>query len=241
LPALSVVLPAIILGLTAGCGNISAKQLGLSNKSSDLSGAGVTPHPSWHTSYLSGTHAGYVCSDCHVSVARVKAARSTFREISGDQICARCHTDAYNRTNFFNHPSLNAGTRCNTCHYSDSFTSHTRISHRAYHNSITGSCISCHTGKTPANHKKDGRTANCESCHKYPDWRNASFNHSGVSGGCASCHSGHKAGYACESCHTFGISWGYSHSRVRNDGCPVCHGSGGGENDGDNKGGKDYH
>jgi hypothetical protein len=82
----------------------------------------------------------------------------------------------------------------------------------------------------------DGRTTSCEGCHKYPTWRAANFNHSGVTGGCASCHTKHYAGYACEACHTSGISWSYRHSRVRNDGCPACHDGGGGDED---DGGKD--
>jgi len=215
--------------LLPGCGDIKLDtgSLGLGKDSNDLSNIGATPDPSWHNSYLDGPHGRYACSDCHVSVARTSGGKSPFREIAGDQICANCHMGDYNRTSLFNHGAYKIGTHCNSCHYSDNFRSHARVAHNKYHEKITYSCATCHPDKTPGNHLADGRTGSCELCHKYPNWAGAGFNHSGVSSGCASCHSRHYSGYACESCHTYGISWGYSHSRVRNDGCPACHGNDG--------------
>ena len=261
-----------VAGLFSGCGDT-----GLGGPGNDLSGIGAKTDPGWHTSYLVGAHGGYACGDCHVS-----AARTNFREISGDQICARCHMDAYNRTGLFNHASYKIGTHCNACHFSDSFTAHTRVSHGAYHGKIAANCLSCHPGKTPASHYSDGRTANCESCHKYPSWapsggahtytsgcarchsgkkpgshgaatyatcenchkypswKGATFTHSGISSGCASCHSRHYGGYACEACHTSGISWRYRHSQVRADGCIACHAGGNfDDDDDDHEGGDD--
>ena len=328
-PAVLLFAVAAMAWLAQGCGDVSVKTEQLNtakNSPVDLSAQAPKIDTGWHTSYLEGAHSGFICTDCHVSVAR-----TNFREISGDQICARCHMDAYNRAGLFNHAAFKADTHCNSCHFSDSFRSHSRLQHSAYHGSISGSCESCHTGKTPASHangrtancaschmyptwsasgggahsytsgcvnchsaktpaqhkndgrtanceschkypawtsvsggggthshtsgcvnchsaktpskhKKDGRTANCELCHKYPSWKNASFNHSGVTSGCASCHTKHYSGYACEACHTAGISWRYKHSGVRNDGCTACHGSGkskdGDGKDGEKEGGK---
>ncbi|MDH5638695.1 MAG: hypothetical protein OEZ04_09405 [Nitrospinota bacterium] len=327
LPILAI---AVAAGMFTACGDvaINTDQLGMPNNntgSGDLSGKGQTPDPSWHTSYLAGAHGSFLCTDCHVSTARADMgqtdlARSPFRETPRDQICSRCHMGDYNRTSLFNHTVAKTGTYCNSCHYSDSFTAHTRISADQYHGLIGGSCaschaartpanhradgratacekchqyptwsgasgghtatsncvschaartpanhradgratacekchqyptwsgasgghtatsncVSCHSSKTPANHQRDGRTSKCENCHQYPDWGNASFSHSGVSSGCANCHSKHYSGYACEACHTSGISWSYRHSRVRSDGCVACHdGDGHGDGHGD--------
>ncbi|MDH5508935.1 MAG: hypothetical protein OEZ32_01125 [Nitrospinota bacterium] len=284
LPILAI---AVAAGMFTGCGDvtINTDQFGLpvnNNSTGDLGGKGQTPDPSWHNSYLDGRHSSFVCTDCHVSTARTDMgetdlARSPFRETPKDQICSRCHMGDYNRTSLFNHTVANTGTYCNSCHYSDSFTAHTRISADTYHGLIGGSCsschsnrtpgnhradgrasacerchsypswsgasgahtatsncVSCHAARTPGNHQRDGRTSKCENCHNYPDWSNASFSHSGVSTGCASCHSRHYSGYACESCHTSGISWSYKHSRVRSDGCIACHdGDGHGDGHGD--------
>ncbi|MDH4185074.1 MAG: hypothetical protein OEV92_12680, partial [Nitrospinota bacterium] len=149
-PVISALALAILAGMVASCGDIKVdtSQLnpGASNTSSDLSGAGVTPNPTWHNSYFEGPHGGFLCTDCHVSVARTDGGKSPFREISGNQICANCHMDKYNRTTFFNHQVTKAGTHCNSCHYSDSFRSRTRISHTQYHQVIGGSCDACHTG-----------------------------------------------------------------------------------------------
>ena len=220
---------AVVVGLVSGCGEIKVDtgSLGVGNNSNDLSGIGSTPDPSWHNSYLVGAHGGFVCTDCHVSTARTGAGSPYIREISGDQICARCHMGGYNRKNLFDHGAYKIGTHCNSCHYSDNFRYHTRPHHSAYHEKISSPCIACHPGKTPGSHRSDGRTASCEMCHKYPNWNATNFNHSGVSSGCANCHSRHYDGYPCEACHTYGISWGYSHSRVRSDGCPACHGADG--------------
>lgn len=228
-PVMAALAVAVLIALAAGCGDISVDtgQLGIGNNSNDLSNIGSTPDPSWHSSYLIGAHAGYACSDCHISVARTNGIKSPLREISGDQVCANCHMGDYNRTSLFNHSTYSIGTHCNSCHYSDSFKLHARPSHSSYHDKISSSCISCHPGKTPSSHTVDGRTGSCEICHEYPSWLGANFNHSGVSSGCANCHSRHYSGFACESCHTYGISWGYSHGNTRADGCPACHGSDG--------------
>ncbi|MDH5508936.1 MAG: hypothetical protein OEZ32_01130 [Nitrospinota bacterium] len=228
---------AVMTGLFAGCGDITIDtgQLGLGDNSNDLSNIGLSPDPSWHNSYLVGAHGSFACGDCHASTARTGASSPLLREMSGDQICARCHMGDYNRTSLFNHGAYKIGTHCNSCHYSDNFKYHTRPSHNKYHEKISSSCVACHPGKTPGGHLADGRTGLCEMCHKYPNWQGTGFSHSGVTSGCSNCHSKHYSGFPCESCHTFGISWGFSHSRVRSDGCPACHGSdghgGGGHDD----------
>ena len=330
--------------MVAGCsGGESSSTSGDSGSGAtqtvDLSGAGLTPDPSWHDSYLTGSHSGYDCSNCHTTTAR-SSSSATSKDVSGEQICYQCHADKYNNTALFNHGQNNAGTRCNRCHYSDSFTSHTRIGADSYHSTIGNSCESCHQGREPSSHSSDGRTSNCaschqysngtwsidgnwchysdsfpshtrigadsyhstignsceschqgrepsshssdgrtsncaschqysngtwsiagagahthtsdcvnchsakapanhygttcENCHNYPSWSGATFIHTNIVSGCASCHSRHYAGYACQWCHTFGISWSYNHSRVTAEACSACHGSNGG---GDNEGG----
>ncbi|VAX20051.1 hypothetical protein MNBD_NITROSPINAE02-1394, partial [hydrothermal vent metagenome] len=84
----------------------------------------------------------------------------------------------------------------------------------------------------------------CENCHQYPSWSGAGaeFNHSGVLSGCRSCHPGHFLGYDCEWCHTYGISWGYSHSRNKSQACGACHSYGaGGDDNGDDGEEEDDH
>ena len=231
----AAVLMVSAIGFVAGCGDvqIDTSQLGQNNgqNNNDLSNSGLNPDPSWHSSYLVGSHSRFACSDCHVSVARTDSGKSPFREISSNQICANCHMGDYNRTGVFNHGVAGAGTYCNSCHYSDSFTSHTRIPSSQYHNFLSGSCVSCHSGKTPGNHMADGRTNNCESCHSYPNWQNAGGAHTYTSG-CVNCHSSRTPSNHrnngrtsnCEACHSYPTWAGasFNHSGVR-DGCANCH------------------
>lgn len=212
---------AVVISASA-CSVETLSSTGSSNsKTSDLSTIALTPDQSWHDSYLVGSHASFSCDNCHsASVA------------SNEAICVSCHNTDYNNTSTPNHAQYNTGTRCNACHYSDSFTSHTRVSHTKFHETIEGSCISCHSGKKPSSHVGN-RDSGCESCHSYPDWSDASSSHN-YSSGCVNCHSGKKPSShtgnrdsGCESCHSYpdwSTTTGFSHTGVTS-GCNVsgCH------------------
>jgi hypothetical protein len=236
---------------------------GGSSKPTELGSIALTPDASWHDTYQVGSHKNFACDTCHV------AGRAN------EEICAGCHINKFNATSNPSHAQYKIGTRCNACHFSDSFTSHSRVSHSAFHMVIETNCESCHKGRQPGSHNSDGRTVNCaschqynngawgvsggahnhtsgcvnchsnkkpashngnrdsscESCHSYPTWSGASFSHSGVSSGCNQCHSRHYDGNDCSYCHTKGISWSWSHSRVSSSGCPICHDGGDDDDD----------
>ncbi|MBI4666742.1 MAG: hypothetical protein HY751_10080 [Nitrospinae bacterium] len=272
-----------------GGGGSNGSSLSGGSSTANLSGIQKTPDYSWHESYMAGSHANFECgTTCHAlpltnrTSARTDGVQgNTSATADRTQICYQCHSANYNSTNLFNHASHSISTYCNSCHYSDSFTSHSRVSHTEWHSYLTTSCLSCHSGRAPSTHASDGRASTpceachtyssgswgfssggahiytsgcsschistmpanhygttCESCHSYPSWAGASFTHTGISSGCASCHSGHYSGFACEGCHTSGISWSYSHSRVSNSNCIACHADGAGHGDGeDDEGG----
>lgn len=279
--------------LVAGCGSSaqngsspsSTSQSG-SNGSKDLSSIGKKPDFSWHDSYMTGKHASFGCGDtCHTLALTAKVgAYSAGYEVTSDrkQICYQCHAANYNATSYLKHSSYNIGTYCNSCHYSDSFKTHTRVNASEYHTNITTGCATCHSGRYPSSHAGSGRTSGCENCHSYkngswgitsgahsytsgcnschsskmpanhfgttcenchtyPSWKGAKFSHSGITSGCASCHTRHYAGFSCEGCHTQGISWNFSHSRVSPSNCSACHDGNGedGDDGGDDDGGDD--
>ncbi len=306
--AIGLAVSLVAVGCSGGGGDDGGSGGG-STPQTNWNGIGVQPSPDWHRQYQVGRHASMDCNSCHQTARSIMFTENS-RDVPGAQICLNCHVDQYNRTRFLNHATAQTGTYCNSCHYSDSFTSHTRISHTTFHNGIKNSCETCHTSRAPASHNNgrktgcdtchqyssgrwslsggggahthatgcanchvgkapashnDGRKVNCENCHKYPKWSNISggahnhttgcsnchaatapqkhfgatcenchkypkwsgvtFSHQGITSDCASCHSRHFAGYNCEWCHTFGISWRYSHSQVKSQACRACHGS----------------
>lgn len=192
----------------------------------DLSGISRTPDTSWHDSYITGAHASYQCGDCHTNTARMNALAT-----SNDQICYQCHVNDYNNTSLLNHSQYKIGTYCNSCHYSDSFTSHSRVSHSEYHGAITSSCESCHTNRYPSSHT-GSRTSGCENCHSYSGGGWAVSSSSGGShytSNCSSCHlsrmPANHYGTTCENCHSY-PSWSgsaaFDHSSITS-GCASCH------------------
>lgn len=233
---------------TGGSGGSS----GGGSSTANLSNIGTTPsYSSDHPGYLTGTHASFGCETCHTlpltGRTAVEGEQASVMAVSDrTQICSSCHIGNYSATSALNHSQHGIGTYCNSCHYSDSFTSHNRAATSSYHSSITTNCESCHSGRQPASHGSD-RQSGCASCHGYPSWASATgFNHSGVTSGCnaSGCHSQHYSGYDCVWCHTGsnpGVSWGsWSHSRADNRACTACHADGKGDDD-DGKGddGKD--
>jgi len=225
--------------LLSGCGSSSTSGSGGSGQngsggSKDLSSIAKKPDFSWHASYLTGKHASFGCGDtCHTPSLTAKAAAgSAGYQVTSDrkQICYQCHAANYNATSALNHSASNTGTYCNSCHYSDSFKTHNRLSHDQYHMNITSSCATCHAGRAPASHASSGRTSGCESCHSYKNgaWSLTSGAHNHTSG-CSSCHSGKKpASHAnrpdtCESCHSY-PSW--AGAKMNHNGlsdCSSCH------------------
>ncbi len=312
----TLLLGLLVIAGIAGCTNEDTTSSG-GGGSSDLSKIGLTPDTSWHDSYLVGSHTRYSCDNCHTSTARTKGASAGNRELAANEICYTCHAGNYNSTSLPNHTTTGMDTYCNSCHYSDNFRSHLRVSHTEWHSAVSTSCATCHSGREPSSHS-DGRNSGCEnchtyssgswglsggshtytsgcsschasskpanhygdtceSCHTYPSWSGAAsghtytsgcsschsgskpanhygdtcenchtypswsaatgMDHTGISTGCSSCHSRHYSGYACEWCHTSGISWSYSHSRVNSSACNACHS---GDGHGDEGGGDDH-
>lgn len=227
--------------LLAGCGssvqNGSSSGSGQtgSSGSANLSSIGKTPDFSWHDSYLTGKHSSFGCGDtCHTPSLTAKIATdSATYQVTSDrkQICYQCHATNYNATSSLNHSAYGIGTYCNSCHYSDSFKTHSRVSADQYHTNITANCASCHSGRYPSSHATSGRTSGCESCHSYKNgsWGLTSGAHSHTSG-CSSCHLSKKpASHAdrsntCETCHAY-PNWNsakMNHSGVTS-GCSSCH------------------
>jgi hypothetical protein len=112
------------------------------------------------------------------------------------------------------------------------------------HDSVTGTCSSCHNGITAP-----GKTSNhvltttqCDVCHSTVAWVPATFDHDSVTGSCSSCHNGTTAtgktpnhfitSQQCDICHTT-VNWtviSFSHSSPNYPGdhngnliCIACH------------------
>lgn len=107
------------------------------------------------------------CAPCH------EATRPISVPVHGNgQDCANCHTPTPN--------SLGAISWLNLAHYD--------------HNPMPTSCLNCHSTSRPtqlAPHMtgQRGATADCATCHIYPTWKPAIFNHAITTlTSCAECH-----------------------------------------------------
>ncbi|MBI5814684.1 MAG: hypothetical protein HZB29_03645 [Nitrospinae bacterium] len=207
-----------------------------SGSTKDLSKIGQTPDLTWHNDYMTGSHANYSCGiTCHpTDTALTKtSARTSGQTKPGmaltstrSEICSQCHMSNYNAASNFKHSQNNVGTYCNSCHYSDSFTSHSRVSHTEFHSVITTNCESCHSNRYPSSHSSSGRTSGCASCHQYSSgsWGLSSGGAHTYTSGCSSCHSpttNHSGrSSSCETCHTY-PTWTVAHTYT--SGCSSCH------------------
>jgi hypothetical protein len=208
---------------------------GTSNVTADLSAIGITPDPSWHDSYLAGSHSDMSCTECHTSTARQAATdRQTAREIPVNEICYQCHIEDYNNTTLLNHADTKTGAYCNSCHFADSFTAAVRVETSQYHSAITTSCESCHNSKTPTDHRADNRDSQCATCHQYPGWIAVTAeDHSTLTASCETCHSNKtptnhlsdNRDVNCATCHKY-PDWStttFSGHDGITTGCSSCH------------------
>jgi hypothetical protein len=194
---------------------------------SDLNGIGVIPESSWHDHYLESSHSDYSCADCHTTATRTKAEVARAGDVSNsartaeDQICNLCHNDDYVNS-IFNHGALNIDTYCNSCHYSDSWTT-SRVATEKWHDAVQSFCDTCHPKPTTSFHINSDLSA-CADCHQYPTWDAELGDHSYIAG-CSNCHTDkdHNLGASCENCHTYpnwdDVSGGHSFT----SGCDSCH------------------
>ncbi len=174
---------------------------------------------------------GVYCNSCHFSDSFKSHNRINQTQWHNEitTSCLTCHGDKTPAM----HQSDGRTSNCESCHsYSSGWSGASGATSGGAHS--TANCSNCHLNKMPANHF--GVT--CENCHQYPSWSaaNTEFTHSGVLSGCRSCHPGHFLGYDCEWCHTYGISWGYKHSRNKSQACSACHSYGGSGDDDENEG-----
>jgi hypothetical protein len=228
---------AATLGLVA-CGGGGASDIGGGSSNGALSNIGTTPsYVADHDGYMTGAHANYECgTSCHAIPLTNRTADgmepSAMATSDRTRICVTCHQSQYDATSALNHSQNGIGVYCNSCHYSDTFTSRNRAATSSYHPYITTSCATCHSGRQPSSHGAD-RQAGCESCHRYPSWSATTASHTATTN-CVSCHNGRQPSShgadrqaGCESCHSY-PSWSattaFSHTGVTS-GCNVsgCH------------------
>ena len=149
---------------------------------------------------LQDRHKGVDCESCH--------PRGVFK--GTPRRCATCHA----RTSRLggerlppNHISTN--NICEDCHSTSSWKQLARFDHA----SVTGSCMSCHNGRTATGKSPTHiiSSNSCDDCHNTNTWSGAVFDHNNVTGSCASCHNGTTAtgknpqhiqtSMMCEDCH----------------------------------------
>ena len=153
---------------------------------------------------LEGPHQRISCDSCHL--------RGIFKGLP--KRCAGCHdlgSQIADSVKPGNH--IQTSGDCEGCHAGNSWAV-TGFDH----DSITGSCISCHNGTTttgkPSNHVQS--TDTCDDCHSQVSWIPARFDHSAITGSCESCHNGVTARgkspthisstNTCDNCHVT-VTW----------------------------------
>ena len=192
-----------------------------------LQGTGFAATPAKKTAFdhdktgffLSGQHTQTACESCHI--------RGIFR--GTPKTCEGCHSQGSQIANSIKSTRhVQTHAHCDDCH-TDSSWSTVRMDH----DSLTGSCSSCHNGQKargmPANHvvTKD----ECNSCHLTVAWKPARFDHSNITAPCANCHiqdrpvTNHTTDTLCGDCHRteFWIpATAFNHSNIT-DTCQSCH------------------
>ncbi|MBF0171513.1 MAG: hypothetical protein HQK87_10590 [Nitrospinae bacterium] len=212
-------LTALVLGMVlAACGGPGANDAsgggGGESGAKDLSGIGTTPNfAADHPTYLTGKHQALGCDSCHTLPLTGRAADGAVASAAAtaerQAICAACHQARYDATTLLKHADHKIGRYCNSCHYSDSFTTRNRVAHSAYHDQITTGCDTCHVNRAPSWHKDAGLKNKCEDCHAYPAFKPVTKNkHSRITGNCEACHSGRQPS---------------THTAARQTGCVRCH------------------
>ena len=205
--------------------------------------SGASPKASTHIATTT------LCESCHSSTAVWTGAKVDHLQVAGT--CASCHTGAtvdgiVVTGKASTHIALLAGVNCQDCHASTITWTGATVNHA----DVSGTCASCHTGKTVDGIVVTGRASthiaitsgsNCADCHgSTTTWVGASTNHADVSGACASCHTGatvdgivitgksttHIATTAdCSSCHNSTTTWlgAIGHPDTTGKTCVSCH------------------
>jgi len=174
---------------------------------------------------LSGSHQRVSCDTCHT--------RGIFK--GTPKQCEACHSRISEMGATKKHANhIQSSDTCDDCHTEISFSDAS-----VDHSNVTGSCVSCHNGKTATgktkNHVKSSDS--CDNCHSTRAWRPARFNHANVSAACSTCHNGDTAigkssavpphivsSDNCEDCHTgFSTFKGANAHRGVTDNCARCH------------------
>ena len=213
---------------------------------------------------LTGAHINTNCSSCH---------SSGFTGTSTQ--CYACHKTNYENTNNPNHKTLALSTDCKTCHTTQagwkpaSFPNHDSFFQLiGAHANIKNNCATCHNGNytttpnqcigchqtdfnntTNPNHKSNGFSTDCESCHSQTAWKPSTFDHdnqyfpiySGSHRGkwnlCSDCHTNQNDFnvFSCITCHEHNKTSMDSKHRGRNgyvyesSACYNCHPRGRGD------------
>jgi len=149
---------------------------------------------------LNGAHERTKCASCH--------NRGLFKGTPTQ--CTGCHSTSSNIA-VSNMPSTHIKTTesCDNCHTENRWSGA-----RLDHNSITGSCYSCHNGRNATGKSSQHVSSSnlCDDCHRTFGWRPARFTHDNVTQPCANCHNGSKARgksashvqttSTCDTCHS---------------------------------------
>jgi len=127
---------------------------------------------------LDGAHRKIRCNSCH--------QRAIFK--GTPTACSGCHSNRSTISSSkksINH--IRTTNNCDNCHVQKSW-----LNARMDHNSITGSCSTCHNGTVKIASSKNSShvqsSDRCENCHTTRRWLPARFFHSNIAGNCVSCH-----------------------------------------------------
>ncbi len=172
---------------------------------------------------LTGAHFQVRCDRCHVGAVFRGTPRRCFScHVRGGMVGSTSKSSNHIRTD----------NLCDNCHTTQNWASVLRVDH----NSITGTCSSCHNGfiAMGKNSSHMASSNNCESCHNTQRWSAARFDHSTITGTCFSCHNGTTAtgksathiqsANTCDDCHVT-TNWttvNFDHAGVTGT-CFSCH------------------
>ena len=150
---------------------------------------------------LAGSHAGVLCTTCHVNGVYKGTSKECVACHAGDDahngqfgtVCSACHDTTKWKNATFDHNKTNfplagshANAACKSCH-----------SNGVYQGTPTN-CYSCHANKD--NHNGQFGT-DCGACHKPTRWSDVSFNHNNTNFPL----SGKHANTQCSACHSNGV------------------------------------
>ncbi|MFV1982452.1 MAG: hypothetical protein ACC657_02840 [Thiohalomonadales bacterium] len=149
---------------------------------------------------LNGAHQRAKCASCH--------RRGLFKGTPFN--CIGCHSATSNiAVSKLPNTHIKSNESCDNCHTENRWTGA-----RVDHASISGSCFTCHNGRTATgkNLRHVASSNTCDDCHRTAAWRPARFTHDNITQPCSNCHNGAKARGksgshiqttgACDACHS---------------------------------------